>query len=467
MSEDLESLIKDVANADRLPEAALRALMPHAAELTARLKVIAQRRMEGEWLYPHEENLLFYGLFVLAAARAHDFWPDWVGLLTSSDDGLEGLFGDGVAVSVRDITLGLVDEEAATVAELAAGPEVSAEARAGLVSALARLTCEGRYPRHQLVALIDALAVFEGTDDDDRCKWCVEEAIVLVGVSERRALLEQLWTTEAFSVWGEADKSEALELLERAVAEPANMARFDEAGIAAPNDPSDGLRWLQAIERHADPADVVDALSWRERERLAAFLRNEDAPADAMNFEQLDGFFHALVLGPETVMPSEYLRQVWGEGPVFDNERQVREVMMLLQRHWNAIARRSAANLMPVLWIEAHEDTPTGAHWAQGFSIGVAMRDDAWRRVMLDEGAQMALQSIVELQAADMEAWERAELLDMLAEHVAYLASFWLEQRAPRQPIRSLKVGRNEPCPCGSGKKWKKCCGASTPPTLH
>jgi len=24
---------------------------------------------------------------------------------------------------------------------------------------------------------------------------------------------------------------------------------------------------------------------------------------------------------------------------------------------------------------------------------------------------------------------------------------------------RSVKVGRNEPCPCGSGKKWKKCCG--------
>lgn len=25
----------------------------------------------------------------------------------------------------------------------------------------------------------------------------------------------------------------------------------------------------------------------------------------------------------------------------------------------------------------------------------------------------------------------------------------------------SLKVGRNDPCPCGSGKKYKKCCGAN------
>jgi len=25
---------------------------------------------------------------------------------------------------------------------------------------------------------------------------------------------------------------------------------------------------------------------------------------------------------------------------------------------------------------------------------------------------------------------------------------------------RPIKVGRNEPCPCGTGKKWKHCCGA-------
>lgn len=31
----------------------------------------------------------------------------------------------------------------------------------------------------------------------------------------------------------------------------------------------------------------------------------------------------------------------------------------------------------------------------------------------------------------------------------------------PAQPfVREVKVGRNEPCPCGSGKKYKKCCGA-------
>ena len=32
-------------------------------------------------------------------------------------------------------------------------------------------------------------------------------------------------------------------------------------------------------------------------------------------------------------------------------------------------------------------------------------------------------------------------------------------QRLKKQPARAVKVGRNEPCPCGSGKKYKKCCG--------
>lgn len=29
------------------------------------------------------------------------------------------------------------------------------------------------------------------------------------------------------------------------------------------------------------------------------------------------------------------------------------------------------------------------------------------------------------------------------------------------EPLRVQKVGRNDPCPCGSGKKYKKCCGAN------
>ena len=35
-----------------------------------------------------------------------------------------------------------------------------------------------------------------------------------------------------------------------------------------------------------------------------------------------------------------------------------------------------------------------------------------------------------------------------------------LQQKKSRTIVKATKVGRNDPCPCGSGKKYKKCCGA-------
>ena len=37
-----------------------------------------------------------------------------------------------------------------------------------------------------------------------------------------------------------------------------------------------------------------------------------------------------------------------------------------------------------------------------------------------------------------------------------------IKETPKTEPIKSDKaeVGRNDPCPCGSGKKYKKCCGA-------
>ena len=37
---------------------------------------------------------------------------------------------------------------------------------------------------------------------------------------------------------------------------------------------------------------------------------------------------------------------------------------------------------------------------------------------------------------------------------------YYKEQKKSHTVIRSEKIGRNDPCTCGSGKKYKKCCGA-------
>jgi Predicted metal-binding protein related to the C-terminal domain of SecA len=37
----------------------------------------------------------------------------------------------------------------------------------------------------------------------------------------------------------------------------------------------------------------------------------------------------------------------------------------------------------------------------------------------------------------------------------------YLEQKKSNTVVKDKKIGRNDPCPCGSGKKYKKCCGAN------
>ena len=38
---------------------------------------------------------------------------------------------------------------------------------------------------------------------------------------------------------------------------------------------------------------------------------------------------------------------------------------------------------------------------------------------------------------------------------------------AKRNPAPHPEVGRNSPCPCGSGQKYKRCCGPNAAPILH
>ena len=65
---------------------------------------------------------------------------------------------------------------------------------------------------------------------------------------------------------------------------------------------------------------------------------------------------------------------------------------------------------------------------------------------------------------------QRAKLTSQIEDSVLQIHAYWLPLRqavAERQTAQAMstKVGRNEPCPCGSGKKFKKCCGS--PADLH
>jgi hypothetical protein len=67
----------------------------------------------------------------------------------------------------------------------------------------------------------------------------------------------------------------------------------------------------------------------------------------------------------------------------------------------------------------------------------------------------------------DVEASPRGDLLGRMKDRyppiddIARATSWWAQFAKPACNRRAAaKVGRNQPCPCGSGKKYKKCCGA-------
>jgi preprotein translocase subunit SecA len=58
----------------------------------------------------------------------------------------------------------------------------------------------------------------------------------------------------------------------------------------------------------------------------------------------------------------------------------------------------------------------------------------------------------------------KAEWLYELEEWDALLSEarrkeLYLEEKKSKTVVKPPKPGRNDPCPCGSGKKYKKCCG--------
>ena len=84
-----------------------------------------------------------------------------------------------------------------------------------------------------------------------------------------------------------------------------------------------------------------EPLSDAEFDHLGEFLKSCKC-GKAMNLEELDGFFAALIAGLEIVMPSAYSPEVFGgevsEVCQFSSAVETNEIFGLLTRHWNTIA---------------------------------------------------------------------------------------------------------------------------------
>jgi uncharacterized protein len=214
-------------------------------------------------------------------------------------------------------------------------------------------------------------------------------------------------------------------------------------------------------------------------EALDEFLMSDASPENCMQLSDLDGFLTGIAIGPELVMPSQWLPAIWGDDePVFEDEEQARIVLGAIMGRYNEILREldtDPEGYEPVFW-EGPDGEMIAADWAEGFVDAIRLRPEAWQPLVEDPEALVLLIPILALcgdeeggSPLELDLEENAELLaeapELIPVCVAGMHRFWKERRgrpaaASTKQAKSLKVGRNDPCPCGSGRKHKRCCGA-------
>ncbi len=119
-----------------------------------------------------------------------------------------------------------------------------------------------------------------------------------------------------------------------------------------------------------------------------------------------------------------------------------------------------------------------GDMWAYGFMQGINLCRSDWQPLFDDPDGLTALRPIyllgdddaTEEEIALTDTPEQREALTIqIPASISWIYQFWIPYRhamvertlANVAQKGSNKVGRNDSCPCGSGKKFKKCCGAA------
>jgi len=489
----LDEIIAALKHSGDTPKVALVTAVAHSNALAPHVFAVADKLVQGSYLLPAEANLMLFGLNVLAAARHPALLDRLIALSHLPIEALDQVFPDHTPVSLQRLVLTVWDRDPDELFRLIEHGDLESEVKWALYSVLARLTFDGRIARSRSLEFLSRLEQDRLIDDDDLTWWGWVEAVERLGLVELEPALRRLWAKPIFEHQSAVERDEVIVALHAAAANPADPSEFDADDIRPITDPVEGLSW---IERRAaamvdwnaeqgatefpdvakDKRLTTDELRW-----LAGFLESKHVPAGMMPFEMIDGLMTALVIGPEVVPLSEYLPIVWGaddnRGPDWDSTNQAQYFFDLFMKHWNAIAARRLADAQHVPYMEHFGEAPAGEQWADGFLAGIDLRADAWQPIFDDRRADQAVFPILALASdAPDEAREhltadvRRSTLEQLPTLLQMIAAYWrspLRRFPRREPARSTKVGRNEPCPCGSGKKFKKCCGSSTSSTLH
>lgn len=225
---------------------------------------------------------------------------------------------------------------------------------------------------------------------------------------------------------------------------------------------------------------------------LRSHLPERSTPGGAFTYHETQGFLFTVAASPEVVPPSEWVPIVFG-GEVPALGQRAGRVMDELIEMYNDVVRQMSADRVRLpedcsfrddLLANLEPDAPV-RQWSHGFLHGHNWLEEAWDVPVPEEFDQelgavllglsffssrrFAEQAVVEFSNKKGKLVEMAELarrtFDDSMDGYAKLGDVLRRALVKAPPAPTPKVGRNEPCPCGSGKKYKRCC-ASAPQDL-
>jgi uncharacterized protein len=223
---------------------------------------------------------------------------------------------------------------------------------------------------------------------------------------------------------------------------------------------------------------------------LKTFLFSEARPKNAKSFNELQGFLFAIASAPELVPPSEWLPLVLGERePQFRTKDQAERILGSIMELYNEINDDVSEDKVKLpedcrfrddLLSNLDEDAPV-SQWSRGFALGHAWLKESWDEFLPEEYREdlgalfltlafFASRHVAEdcateasdegISLVDMAKGFRKEFRYAMTTYARLGRSIY-QASMENPPEDAAKVGRNEPCPCGSGRKYKKCCGTS------
>ncbi len=218
-------------------------------------------------------------------------------------------------------------------------------------------------------------------------------------------------------------------------------------------------------------------LTEADLDELDEFLLSDQTPEGCMDLSMLNGFLTSLVIGPKTIPSNQWLPVIWGETEddemVWESVEEASRILSLVMALLNSIGEVFQQNPQaygPII-LMTKDDEPIINDWCIGFLRGMALNPDPWEDMVSTPGQEMNLVPIMLhgstagldlLESEELKEMSQKDWLSLMYEAVLRIHAFWLPHRKDQieqmPPTSNEKVGRNDPCPCGSGKKFKHCC---------